>query len=247
MQDYYIYIYLDPRKPGRYTYNELVTFLYEPIYVGKGKGRRYISHLNEQNHTKQYNNIKFHKIKNIISTSNLPIIEIIDKGAEKDILDRETLFINTIGRIVSKDGPLTNIRNTSWTSNVNDTISKSKRSKNSNTGRKYKFLLQPITNEMLRVPIEKIKEYESYGFISTGIWQRDRKNNSMSRKGKENPMYGKSAVKGKRWIITESNKVLLLSPNEIVNLTEDYIFGRKVKKNTRRRIIIEKEQNINLG
>ena len=38
MDIYYNYVYLDPRKPGRYIYDDInVSFLYEPYYVGKGK------------------------------------------------------------------------------------------------------------------------------------------------------------------------------------------------------------------
>jgi hypothetical protein len=38
MQIFYNYIYLDPRKPGRYTFKNLnFSLLFEPFYVGKGK------------------------------------------------------------------------------------------------------------------------------------------------------------------------------------------------------------------
>ena len=61
MEEFYVYIYLDPRKPGKYTYEDLC-FLYEPFYIGKGKNNRIDGHLYES-----YNyNINSHKYKNLI-------------------------------------------------------------------------------------------------------------------------------------------------------------------------------------
>jgi len=34
---FYSYIFLNPLKPGRYTYGDFVSFLYEPFYVGREK------------------------------------------------------------------------------------------------------------------------------------------------------------------------------------------------------------------
>jgi hypothetical protein len=43
---WYVYVYLDPRKSGRYSYEvSCVSFLFEPFYVGKGIGERSRAHL----------------------------------------------------------------------------------------------------------------------------------------------------------------------------------------------------------
>ena len=44
---HYVYIYLDPRNPGKYKYrieDKILELDYEPIYVGKGFGDRYVCH-----------------------------------------------------------------------------------------------------------------------------------------------------------------------------------------------------------
>ena len=70
-------------------------------------------------------------------------------------------------------------------------------------------------------------------------WVKERANNSKSRVGKQNGMFGKpSKSKDKKWVMI-NNISYLLSPGEIHNLTESYTLGRKVSKNSRRRIIIK--------
>lgn len=50
--EHYVYVYLDPRKPGRYTYRcpsgKVVRFKFQPFYVGKGKAKRLDAHLNHR-------------------------------------------------------------------------------------------------------------------------------------------------------------------------------------------------------
>lgn len=48
MRNYYVYIYLDPRKPGKYKYSKC-EFEYEPFYVGKGKNNGILSKRNSKN------------------------------------------------------------------------------------------------------------------------------------------------------------------------------------------------------
>ncbi len=74
---HYVYIYLDPRKPGLFKYDEY-EFEYEPIYVGMGIRNRFTDHLKEATYKKFLkagNKIKFYKIKSILSENRIPIIQ----------------------------------------------------------------------------------------------------------------------------------------------------------------------------
>lgn len=57
MKNFYVYIYLDPRKPGNYNYGEY-HFDYEPFYVGKGSGERWIACFKKKSNRKYQFNIK---------------------------------------------------------------------------------------------------------------------------------------------------------------------------------------------
>ena len=62
---WYNYIYLNPEKPGKFIYNDIVLD-FEPFYVGKGTGNRYLSHIYNKTNVNEYKNHKINKIlKNI--------------------------------------------------------------------------------------------------------------------------------------------------------------------------------------
>ena len=104
MNVYYVYVYLDPRKPGRFKYDEF-EFDHEPFYIGKGTKSRLFRHLKELNR----NPIKISKISKIKSDGKDPIIlKILDNLTNEDSLKIEKRLIKKIGRIVNKTGPLTN-------------------------------------------------------------------------------------------------------------------------------------------
>lgn len=110
---YYTYVYLDPRKPGRYSYGDFITFFYEPYYVGKGKENRIYDHLKRNIETKR-NIHKSKKIKNIILEEFKPeeyIIKVIKDVEEKCAFCYEIYFINIIGRHDLSFGPLCNHSN----------------------------------------------------------------------------------------------------------------------------------------
>ena len=106
--NYYVYVYLDPRKVGEYNFLNY-EFNYEPFYVCKGKGNRCYKHLKETEDGTE-NLIKYRKIKKILNDGLKPkIIKIAKNLNEDDAYSLETILIKTIGRKKDNSGPLTNI------------------------------------------------------------------------------------------------------------------------------------------
>lgn len=106
-EKYYVYVYLDPRNPGKYHYGNFL-FEYAPFYVGKGKDDRLYAHL-------YYNKNKIKSIKHFVieqikqKTKRLPIIiKVLDNVTEEAAFDLENYLIKNIGRIINRTGILTN-------------------------------------------------------------------------------------------------------------------------------------------
>jgi hypothetical protein len=97
--EYYVYVYLDPRKPGKYVYGEY-KFLHEPIYVGKGKRKRAY-------HYEKHNPF----LKNKLLKFGKPIVIILGKFLESVSLSKERSLIALIGRLDLGKGPLCNLTN----------------------------------------------------------------------------------------------------------------------------------------
>jgi len=101
--NFYVYIYLDPRKPGNYKYGEY-NFDYEPFYVGKGKNNRYLKHLHYND-----SSIKTLNIKTILNENLKPIIiKYKENLIECEAFKLEIDFIKNIRRIDLGTGPLYN-------------------------------------------------------------------------------------------------------------------------------------------
>lgn len=104
MENYYVYIYLDPRKPGVYNYEDL-RFEFEPFYVGKGTKGRCFSGIRDKKSCR-----KVSKINSIIKDGEFPIIiKIIEGITNKESQIIERTAISKIGRADSSEGPLTNM------------------------------------------------------------------------------------------------------------------------------------------
>lgn len=105
MNTFYVYAYLDPRKPGKFKYDEY-EFTHEPFYIGKGTKSRINRHLAGNG---GFNPIKKNKINKIIQSGQTPIlIKIKENLTNQEALDLEIKLIRLIGRITRKTGTLTN-------------------------------------------------------------------------------------------------------------------------------------------
>lgn len=107
--NYYVYIYLDPRKSGKFIYDEY-EFDNEPIYIGKGTRNRINHHINNINNIKTKKSLFYSKLNKIIENGYIPIkLKIKDDLNEINSLELEKKLISLIGRIDLETGPLCNM------------------------------------------------------------------------------------------------------------------------------------------
>lgn len=105
---YYTYIYLDPTKPGHFTYSG-VSFLFEPFYVGKGSGYRKFIHLT-RDIKYETNKLKARKIAKLQKNFNLrEYIVTINADDEESAFLMEKQLVAEIGRRDLCTGPLCNL------------------------------------------------------------------------------------------------------------------------------------------
>ena len=109
--DYYVYVYMDPSKPGNYKYGDF-QFNFEPFYIGKGRNHRHRIHLLKVRRGNYKNLPKYHVIKKILNNGMEPIIiKYRENLLEVDAFSLEMCMIDSIGRKDIGKGPLRNLSN----------------------------------------------------------------------------------------------------------------------------------------
>lgn len=96
--DFYVYVYLDPRKEGMFEYSNC-NFSMKPFYIGKGLGNRLYRHLKEAKKGNEYHNpYKYNTIVNILSEGLEPIIvKVLENVSEEIAYEYEEALVNEIG------------------------------------------------------------------------------------------------------------------------------------------------------
>lgn len=107
-KDSYVYVFLNPLKPGKWKYKDF-EFEFQPFYVGRGVGNRLKSHFCPYNLNR--NSIKCSIIRKIIKETGFkpPHIKLYENISVEESELEETSFIKYFGRIDLKTGILSNL------------------------------------------------------------------------------------------------------------------------------------------
>jgi len=191
---YFVYCFLDTRKPGDYIYGSY-KFEFQPIYVGKGKGLRPKRHFTLY----KIGNSRFYsKMKSILSSNIRPDFILLSENLiEKEAFSQERYFIKLIGR-VENGGPLTNLTDGGEGSSGFKFSEESKEKMSlTRTGRK----LGPMSDEAkLNISISKIskpsmlkgkKLEDIVGFEKSSLIRSNLSKKASERIGDKNQMFGK--------------------------------------------------------
>lgn len=179
-KNYYIYVYLDPRKSGNYIFGEY-EFKYEPIYVGKGTRNRMNQHLSNVNKGKT--SLFYNKLRKIINSGFEPIrFKLIEGLSEYESLLMEIMLIKLIGRIDIETGTLCNMTEGGEvgfkrTEESKRRLSESKRGeKNPMFGKTTSQKQKDAVNEARRLGKIKLSDIGRQKIIDSGKKRRGKKN-----------------------------------------------------------------------
>lgn len=244
-KNFYIYVYLDPRKQGVYTYGEY-SFNHEPIYVGKGTRNRINHHLIRVNQGKT--SLFYNKLRKIISEGYDPIrFKILDNLTEEESLSYEKKIILLIGRLDIETGTLCNMTDGGEigfkrTDESRKKLSESKKGdKNPMFGKTTSQKQKDSVHEARKLGKIKLSESGRQRIIENNKKRKGKKNNIVrsdvkkylltSPKNEINEIYG--AKKLQEFCKLHKLQYHVLKNNPNVLITSKYVVGNKLNaKNT---------------
>jgi group I intron endonuclease len=183
MKKYYIYIFLDGTKPGKYIYDD-ISFDYEPFYVGKGTGGRLKSSLLDRESPFKVN--KINKIKKL--GGEVITLKLYENLENIDSLEIEKLLIKKIGRRDLGLGTLVN-QTDGGDGRLKSPHSDETKLKISKT-KKEKGLSIPHSEETKRY-LSDINKGENNPMFGKKHSDEVRENHSLRVSGINHPMFGK--------------------------------------------------------
>jgi group I intron endonuclease len=212
MKKYYIYLFLDKSKPGKFIYDD-IELEYEPFYVGKGTGNRIKSSLYDRESPFKVN--KINKIKN--SGGEIISIKLYENLENIESLELEKFIIDKIGRRDLGLGTLVN-QTDGGDGRLTSPHSEATKRKISET-KKSQNLSTPLTEETknkLR-EINKGDKNPMFGKTHTDKIKEDQSNRVL---GHNHPMFGKKHTDETILKIRE-NRNLSVNQEEINRLSKE--------------------------
>lgn len=239
---YYTYVYLDPRKPGKYCY-ETVSFTLEPIYVGKGCGKRHVHHIK---HSDKYPHNPYlqNKLNKIYALNLQPIIiKLIDSISEREALNLEKQLIKEIGRRDLAKGFLTNFTD-GGEGLRNPSQETRQKIRNANLGKKLSMEARRKISERVsgernsmfgRTHSENTRRRLSEANRGKKLSEETKEKIRKAEVGRQSPFKGKHHSKEARMKVSEANRGKRLSEETRNKMARAHL-GRKCSEQVKLRI-----------
>ena len=236
---FYVYIYLDPRKPGKWFYRG-IEFDYEPIYVGKGSGHRYKEHLSYIK-SKSFNENSFlkRKIQNIYKESGKEplVIKLYENITQDCSFELEKFLIKQIGRYNQKRGPLCNLTD-GGEGEAGRIVSEETRIIQSESAKKKK----PPLPESIAKGLETKRRNKENGCITKPWSEESKRKQSERMKGK--PRTQESILKGLETKHLNQEKNGYINPRKGIKRKQESIDKREATKKERKEAGLYKDSYI---
>lgn len=107
MSEHYVYVFLDPRRPGTYKFDS-AEFDHEPFYVGKGRGNRAQNNLrsSKKRNPSTAKELRIHEI--LAEGRNVIVVKVVTELTNEAAFELEAKLIDEIKR-THDGGTLTNV------------------------------------------------------------------------------------------------------------------------------------------